>query len=27
VFTMSKSEDGHLIECDPGTRVWSGQHG
>jgi serine/threonine-protein kinase len=26
VFTMSKSEDGHLIECDPGTRVWSGQH-
>ena len=27
VFTMSKSEDGHLIECDPGTRVWSTQHG
>jgi serine/threonine-protein kinase len=27
VFTMSKSEDGHLIECDPGTRVWSSQHG
>jgi serine/threonine protein kinase, bacterial len=26
VFTMSKSDDGHLIECDPGTRVWSGQH-
>jgi serine/threonine protein kinase, bacterial len=26
VFTMSKSEDGHLIECDPGTRVWSSQH-
>ncbi len=26
VFTMSKSEDGHLIQCDPGTRVWSGQH-
>ncbi len=27
VFTMSKSEDGHLIECDPGSRVWSSQHG
>jgi serine/threonine-protein kinase len=27
VFTMSKSEDGHLIRCDPGTRVWSSQHG
>jgi serine/threonine protein kinase, bacterial len=26
VFTMSKSEDGHLIECNPGTRVWSSQH-
>jgi serine/threonine protein kinase, bacterial len=26
VFTMSKSEDGHLIECDPGTRVWASQH-
>jgi serine/threonine-protein kinase len=26
VFTMSKSEDGHLIECDPGTRVWTSQH-
>jgi serine/threonine-protein kinase len=26
VFTMSKSDDGHLIECDPGTRVWSSQH-
>ncbi len=26
VFTMSKSEDGHLIECEPGTRVWSSQH-
>jgi serine/threonine protein kinase, bacterial len=26
VFTMSKSEDGHLIECDPGSRVWSSQH-
>ncbi|WP_428340440.1 serine/threonine-protein kinase [Mycobacterium sp.] len=26
VFTMSKSEDGHLIECDPGTRIWSSQH-
>jgi serine/threonine-protein kinase len=26
VFTMSKSEDGHLIECDPGARVWSSQH-
>src|ERR1700759_3349503 len=25
VFTMSKSDDGHLIECDPGTRVWSSQ--
>jgi serine/threonine protein kinase, bacterial len=27
VFTMSKSDDGHLIECDPGTRVWTRQHG
>jgi serine/threonine-protein kinase len=26
VFTMSKSEDGHLIECNPGARVWSSQH-
>jgi serine/threonine-protein kinase len=26
VFTMSMSDDGHLIECDPGTRVWSRQH-
>jgi len=26
VFTMSKSEDGHLIQCDPGTRVWTSQH-
>jgi serine/threonine protein kinase, bacterial len=26
VFTMSKSDDGHLIECNPGTRVWSSQH-
>ena len=26
VFTMSKSDDGHLIECDPGTRVWTSQH-
>ena len=26
VFTMSKSDDGHLIQCDPGTRVWSRQH-
>ena len=26
VFTMSKSDDVHLIECDPGTRVWSSQH-
>jgi hypothetical protein len=26
VFTMSNSDDGHLIECDPGTRVWSSQH-
>ena len=26
VFTMSKSDDGHLIQCDPGTRVWSSQH-
>jgi hypothetical protein len=24
---MSKSEDGHLIECNPGTRIWSSQHG
>jgi serine/threonine-protein kinase len=26
VFTMSKSDDGHLIECNPGSRVWSSQH-
>ncbi len=26
VFAMSKSEDGHLIQCNPGTRVWSSQH-
>ena len=26
VFTMSMSDDGRLIECDPGTRVWSRQH-
>jgi serine/threonine protein kinase, bacterial len=26
VFTMSMSDDGHLIECDPGTRVWSNEH-
>ncbi|WIM88818.1 serine/threonine-protein kinase [Candidatus Mycobacterium wuenschmannii] len=26
VFTMSKSEDGHLIQCAPGSRVWSSQH-
>ncbi len=26
VFSMSKSEDGHLIQCDAGTRVWSSQH-
>ena len=26
VFTMSMSDDGHLIQCDPGTRVWSRQH-
>ncbi len=26
VFTMSKSDDGHLIECSPGSRVWSSQH-
>ena len=23
---MSMSDDGHLIECDPGTRVWTRQH-
>src|SRR3984957_19123853 len=26
VFTMSKSDDGHLIQCAPGPRVWSRQH-
>ncbi|MBO0865465.1 MAG: serine/threonine protein kinase [Mycobacterium sp.] len=27
VFAMSMSDDGHLIECDPATRVWARQHG
>jgi len=27
VFTMSKSDDGYLIVCDPATRVWTRQHG
>jgi serine/threonine protein kinase, bacterial len=27
VYTMSKSDDGHLIQCDPGTRTWTAQHG
>ncbi|BBY08587.1 serine/threonine-protein kinase [Mycobacterium noviomagense] len=27
VFAMSMSDDGHLIQCDPTTRVWSRQHG
>ncbi len=26
VFAMSKSDDGYLIQCDPGTRVWTRQH-
>ena len=26
VFSMSMSDDGHLIQCDPGTRVWTRQH-
>lgn len=26
VFAMSMSDDGHLIECDPATRVWTRQH-
>jgi serine/threonine-protein kinase len=25
VLSMSMSDDGHLIQCDPGTRVWSRQ--
>jgi serine/threonine protein kinase, bacterial len=27
VFAMSKSDDGYLIQCDPGTLVWTRQHG
>jgi len=27
VFAMSMSDDGHLIECDPATKVWTSQHG
>jgi serine/threonine protein kinase, bacterial len=27
VFTMSKSDDGYLIQCDPATLVWTRQHG
>jgi serine/threonine protein kinase, bacterial len=26
VFAMSKSDDGYLIQCDPGTLVWTRQH-
>jgi serine/threonine-protein kinase len=26
VFAMSKSDDGYLIQCDPGTKVWTRQH-
>ena len=26
-FAMSMSDDGHLIQCDPATRVWTRQHG
>jgi serine/threonine protein kinase, bacterial len=27
VFAMSMSDDGHLIQCDPATRVWSRHQG
>ena len=27
VFAMSKSDDGYLIQCDPGTLAWTRQHG
>jgi serine/threonine protein kinase, bacterial len=27
VFAMSKSDDGYLIQCDPGSLVWTRQHG
>jgi serine/threonine-protein kinase len=27
VFSMSKSDDGYLIQCDPATLVWTRQHG
>jgi serine/threonine protein kinase, bacterial len=26
-FAMSMSDDGHLIECDPVTKVWTSRHG
>lgn len=26
VFAMSMSDDGHLIQCDPTTKVWTRQH-
>jgi serine/threonine protein kinase, bacterial len=26
-FAMSMSDDGHLIECDPGAKVWTRRHG
>ncbi len=26
-FAMSMSDDGHLIQCDPGTQVWSSRQG
>jgi serine/threonine-protein kinase len=26
-FAMSMSDDGHLIECDPATKVWTRRHG
>jgi serine/threonine-protein kinase len=27
VFAMSMSDDGHLIQCDPGSRVWTRHQG
>ncbi|MBV9321119.1 MAG: hypothetical protein JO106_14625 [Mycobacterium sp.] len=27
VFALSMSDDGHLIQCDPTTKVWTRQHG
>ncbi len=26
VYAMSKSDDGYLIQCDPGSKVWTRQH-